>query len=263
MGTGDDVKLSFDGTDTVMALSSTGEFTVTGGGVTIDGDESLLVDTINEKDAAAGVTIDTVLLKDDGVFAGGHSEFGNNEDGSPSAGTVVDINETLSDASVTLFRGLNVKAVVTTAAAGWAGIRAMDFTAQNSFGTNMGASGVLVGVTGTSLQAGSTGTVPLMAGGDFFMTSLGSAGAVTDAFSIRLREPVWVLFGVPTTVAGIEILDHGAGDPTNSYAIRIVAQSTGGTTNQSLRVEGGGFWLPLLSGSVPTQELIITGSRRR
>ncbi|KKL18884.1 hypothetical protein LCGC14_2471050, partial [marine sediment metagenome] len=162
--------------------------------------DTLNVDTIAETTAANGVTIDTVLLKDDGVFAGGHSEFGNNENGSPSASTVVDINETLSDASVTIFRGLQVKAIVTTAAAGWTGIRAMDFTAQNSNGTNMGASGVLVGVTGIAAQVGA-GSVPLIAAGDFHVFSSVGLGAITDAFTIRLRAPIWTVLFPPPSLA--------------------------------------------------------------
>ncbi|KKL18885.1 hypothetical protein LCGC14_2471060, partial [marine sediment metagenome] len=70
---------------------------------------------------------------------------------------------------------------------------------------------------------------------------------------------------VPTTVAGIEILDHGANDPTNSFAIRIVSQSTGGTTNQSLRVEGSADSvhepnLRIGSTTAPTVELDVTGA---
>ena len=55
-------------TDAEAITAVEGEATlVLAGDVTIDGAKSLSVDVINEKDAAAGVTIDGVLIKDSGV----------------------------------------------------------------------------------------------------------------------------------------------------------------------------------------------------
>jgi hypothetical protein len=59
----------FDLADAISAVEGEATLDLLGD-VTIDGAKSLSVDVINEKDAAAGVTIDGVLLKDNAIAAG-------------------------------------------------------------------------------------------------------------------------------------------------------------------------------------------------
>jgi hypothetical protein len=93
-------------TDANAISAVEGELTlVLAGDVTIDGAKTLAVDVINEKDAAAGVTIDSVLLKDglvDGVdvAARDHAASHTVASHSDTTGTGAELN-TLTDGSET------------------------------------------------------------------------------------------------------------------------------------------------------------------